>query len=295
MTLRWMVTGSGGMVGQDVVAALERAGEAVSSFDRSTLDITDQKRVLDIVRRERPSVIVNCSAYTAVDDAESREADAERINGMGVRNLAEAATQSGALLTQISTDFVFDGRRQVPYETAERTSPLSAYGRTKLKGEESAALSPMHLIVRTSWLFGTGGNNFVEAITRQIGGGRETLRVVDDQRGRPTYTPHLAEALIELSRMGVQSADARGIFHYADAPEASWFDFASAIVKEMKRSGRLTREVALEPVPTATFPRAAIRPAYSVLSTRRYEQVTGLEPSSWEEGLTEYMSVKRAG
>lgn len=283
-----MITGASGMVASDLVESLGGSGDEISAVTRSELDVTDAPAVMAYVSDLRPSVIVNCAAYTRVDDAESNEAAAMAINGDALRHLARAADSVDAVLTQISTDFVFDGSARNPHEVFAQTHPLSAYGRTKLRGEQEAAACRRHLIIRTSWLFGRHGNNFVEAIRRQIDGGRSPLKVVEDQRGKPTFTPHLAEAIIELSRIAMESPSSIGVFHYADDSEASWFDFAKAIVDELKRSGRLEREVTVEPVSTIEFPRPAVRPPYSVLSTSRYTATTGKTPRSWRQGLKEY-------
>jgi len=274
------------MVATDLRAELSSRNERVIAPPRSALDITDPDAVRRVVREEQPDVIVNCAAYTLVDDAETHEEAATAINGSAVESLAHAANERGALFVQISTDFVFDGAATTPYEVNTATHPLSSYGRSKLAGEEAAATAKKHLIVRTSWLFGIHGNNFVEAIRNQVRKGTNPLRVVADQRGRPTYTPHLAQAIIRVGRLAAADADARGIVHYADAAECTWFDFASAIVAELGAS------VKVEPVTTDQFPRPARRPAYSVLSTERYERLTGVGPESWEEGLREYLELR---
>lgn len=264
------------MAGTDLRDALTLRDEPVAALTKDDLDITDSRHVSACVAEARPDVIVNCAAYTKVDQAETDESVANAINGSAVELLAQAANEAGALLVQISTDFVFDGRKTTPYEINDATNPLSAYGRSKLMGELAATHSEKHLIVRTSWLFGTHGPNFVEAIRRQVRLGKTPLRVVNDQRGRPTYTPHLAEAIIR-----VVANDARGIVHYADAEECTWFDFARAIAPDVE----------IVPVSTEDFPRPAPRPAYSVLSTERYERLTGVTPASWREGLREYLQA----
>lgn len=281
MTPRWMVTGAGGMVGTDLTEELLSRGEDVIAVTKSDLDIADSRLVEAFVREKRPSIIVNCAAYTRVDAAESNEKVANAINGSSVELLAGAANVVDALLVHISTDFVFDGSKRTPYEVNDPTNPLSAYGRSKLLGEFAASHAGKHLVLRTAWLFGAHGPNFVEAIRNQIRKGTNPLRVVNDQRGRPTYTPHLANAIIRL----VRNDDARGIVHYADEDECSWYDFAVAIVEEL---GADTKVV---PVSTEEFPRPARRPAYSVLSTDRYERLTGVKPESWRAGLTEYLHV----
>jgi len=267
------------MLGTDLEQELSARGESVAALNRSGLDVTDSRLVNAAVAEHAPDVIVNCAAYTKVDLAESEESLANAINGSAVELLAAAANENRAVLVQVSTDFVFDGSRQTPYEVNDPTNPLSVYGRSKLLGEIAATHAREHLIVRTSWLFGVHGHNFVEAIRAQIGRGTNPLRVVADQRGRPTYTPHLARAII---RLVLQRA--RGFMHYADAEECSWFDFACAIAEG---SG-----VDVQPVPSDLFPRPARRPAYSVLSTERYQRLTGVTPDSWREGLREYVSLR---
>lgn len=282
--MNWLITGAGGMLGVDLQHELAAQGERFVALNRSELDITDSRSVDAAVEEHQPAVIVNCAAYTKVDQAETEERAANAINGSAVELLASAANQVRALLVQISTDFVFDGNGSAPYEVDAPTAPLSAYGRSKLLGEVAAAHARKHLIIRTSWLFGTHGPNFVEAIRNQIRKGTNPLRVVADQRGRPTYTPHLAHAIVRAARLAVTREDARGVLHYADADECSWFDFASAIVAE---SGS---DLPVKPVTSEEFPRPARRPAYSVLSTERYQRLTGEAPESWRDGLREYLS-----
>jgi len=281
VSLRWLITGAAGMVGHDVVQALQMRNEDVVAFNRGELDIADAAAVRTRVEQVRPDIVVNCAAYTRVDDAEREESLASAINGSAVDCLAEAANACGALLTQISTDFVFDGSKRKPYDIDDAPAPLSAYGRSKLLGEHAATGARDFLIVRTAWLFGTHGPNFVEAIRNQVRKGTNPLRVVDDQRGRPTYTPHL-----ELSMLARRSAEARGIVHYADEDECTWFDFAREIVSLTGGA------VQIKPVSTSEFSRPAPRPAYSVLSTERYERLTGAKPDSWREGLREYFALR---
>jgi dTDP-4-dehydrorhamnose reductase len=273
--LKWLITGAGGMLGTDLHEELAARDETVAALSRADLDITDSRLVRAAVREHAPDVIVNCAAYTKVDLAETEEAAANAINGSAVELLASAANEGGALLVQVSTDFVFDGAKRDPYEVNDATNPLAAYGRSKLLGEIAATHAERHCIVRTSWLFGVHGPNFVEAIRNQVRKGTSPLRVVNDQRGRPTYTPHLARAIVRLALH-----EAQGIVHYADADECSWYDFARAIA--------VGHDVV--PVSTEEFPRPARRPAYSVLSTERYERLTGVTPESWQDGLRDYLS-----
>jgi dTDP-4-dehydrorhamnose reductase len=277
----WLITGAGGMVGRDLTDALLERDQRVIGLTHRDLDITDSRNVHAVIEEHQPSILINCAAYTKVDLAEEEENLATAINGSSVELLASAANAVDALLVQISSDFVFDGKKTTPYEINDNPAPISAYGRSKHLGEVAARHARKHLIVRTSWLFGTRGHNFVEAIRNQIAKGTDVLRVVDDQRGRPTYTPHLADALIRLAL-----SDARGMFHYADESECTWYDFARAIAEETGAS------VKVKPVSTSDFPRPAQRPAYSVLSTERYERVTGVTPQPWREGLREYLATR---
>ncbi|HSP15463.1 MAG TPA: dTDP-4-dehydrorhamnose reductase [Thermoanaerobaculia bacterium] len=282
MNRRWLVTGGGGMVATDLCEELDARGEDVVSMAKADLDIAQRDAVHGVVRDVRPSIIVNCAAYTNVDAAEENEALSNAINGSAVEFLADAANETGALLIQLSTDFVFDGTKRSPYEVNDKPAPLSAYGRSKLIGELAAEEAKKHLVLRSAWLFGVHGHNFVEAIRNQVKKGTDPLRVVNDQRGRPTYAPHLAHAIIRLAL----NDGARGIVHYADDDECTWYDFARAIVEGL---GATTTVV---PVSTAEFPRPAARPAYSVLSSERYERLTGVRPESWRDGLHEYLALR---
>ena len=228
-------------------------------------------------------------AFAAI--AEKEPQAAFLVNALAVRNLALACRQIDARLVHFSTDYVFDGSKDRPWVEDDSTNPLSVYGTSKLAGEEAAKKAWKHVITRTSWLFGTRGWNFVEAIRKQVLSGRRELRVVNDQRGRPTYTPHLGAALIRLSRQAIETPDARGLFHYADEPECTWFDFASEIARRTREDAGISEEVVVLPCSSSEYPRPAARPAYSVLSTERYERVTGVRPGSWHDALDEYFAL----
>jgi dTDP-4-dehydrorhamnose reductase len=276
---RVLVTGASGMLGTDLVPALAGAGCDVFARPKSDLDITDQAAVARAFRDTRPEVVVNCAAFTKVDACET-DPRAFEVNGGGVENLAAQCAVHASQLVQISTDFVFDGAKSSPYAEEDPPAPLSAYGRSKLRGEEAALRVPTGLVVRASWLFGHGGWNFVEAIRKQIVDGRRTLTVVDDQRGRPTSTVDLSEALLALLEQG-----AVGIYHFANRGEVSWYEFALEIVA---LSGH--GDVLVTPIDSATLGRPARRPAYSVLDTTRYERVTGRAIRHFREPLSEYLS-----
>jgi dTDP-4-dehydrorhamnose reductase len=248
------------MLGQDV--------EADVSLTRAQLDVTDRDAVRAAITGD--DVVINCAAWTDVDGAEEHEQEALRINCAGARNLAEAAGR----VIYVSTDYVFDGTKREPYLESDPVNPQTAYGRTKLAGERATAeANPRHHIVRTSWLFGPGGPNFVETILR-LTRERDSLRVVDDQVGKPTYTGHLAPELLELA-----TSEKYGIHHRAGAGECSWFEFALEIVE------RAGLDCSVEPCTTAEFPRPAPRPAYSVLGGEQ-------RLPSWREGLEAYLGVR---
>lgn len=280
------------MVGRDLHEQLKERGEDTVAVGHEELDITRPDDVLYVVAHSRPTVIVNCAAYTKVDDCEANEDLATSINGRGVENLSIAANRYDSILTHLSTDFVFDGSATRPYEVGDRPAPISAYGRSKLAGEDAARKAERHLIIRTAWVFGVYGWNFVEAIRKQINSGVSELRVVDDQRGRPTYVPHLNAAILRLAGLASASPGVTGLFHYADEDEVTWYDFAVEIVEILRRNEKLDRKVGVLPVSSSEYPRPARRPAYSVLSTERYERLTGVKPESWREGLEEYLQLR---
>ena len=245
------------------------------------LAVEDAGAVEQVVQRERPDWIVNCAGYTQVDRAEAESDAAQRVNAVGPANLARAARDTGARLLHISTDYVFDGRATRPYREEDSVSPLNVYGRTKLAGEQAVrdVLPQAHLIVRSQWLFGEGGPNFVATILR-LARERSELKVVNDQHGRPTYGPDLAAALWKLVACGAQ-----GTVHCTNDGVATWFDLATAAVAA---AGVRTSVV---PCSTADMPRPAPRPAFSVLDCGKYEKLVGSRLRPWRAGLGEYAGV----
>ena len=285
--MRTLILGGDGMLGRAVLAAARRRGWAALALGRAQADVTDPVRLDHWMDSFRPQVVVNCAAFTRVDDCESASDRALAVNGEAVGGLARAAAGAGARLLQVSTDYVFDGaQRAAPYREDDATGPRSAYGRSKRLGEELAlAAGGSALVVRTSWLFGPGGPNFVAAIAGQIDRGTRPLRVVADQLGAPTYTPFLARALLDLAPLA-----ATGIVHYRNREPVSWYSFAAEIARWWPgREGT----VEVVPVATADFPRPAPRPAYSVLSVERCEALLGRSVESWEWGLAEYLMLLR--
>lgn len=286
--MRALVFGGTGMLGRAVVAEGRRRGYPVLGLSRVQADLTDPDRLLAWVREFRPEAVFNCAAFTVVDACESEPERAMAVNGEGVGHAAAAAAAVGALLVHVSSDYVFDGTASEPYREDATTAPLSAYGRSKLAGEERALAYERSIVVRTSWLFGRGGPNFVLTMLRLIAGGTDPLRVVDDQVGAPTYTPYLARALWDLADRGARSGGHRGLVHYRNREPVSWYGFA----REIARSW--APEVGVLPVATDEFPRPAHRPAYSVLAVDRVEELRGRVVEPWAAGLAEYLDHLRA-
>jgi dTDP-4-dehydrorhamnose reductase len=272
------ITGCHGQLGRALVLQARARGLAVSAHDVDTLDIRSEAAVEAWITAERPSVVMNCAAYTAVDAAEHDEAAAHAVNATAVGILAKASAAVDARLVHVSTDYVFDGSAAEPYRESDPTCPTSAYGRSKLAGEREAARCDRHLIVRTAWLYGIGGRNFVEAIRRQILSGRERLRVVADQRGCPTFCDDLAGSILDLV-----DADAQGVVHAVNVGETTWHGFATAIVRGLGAS------TPVDPVGTEEFPTPARRPAYSVLATDRLHRLIGRRLPPWEDALNRYL------
>ncbi len=276
--MRLLITGAAGMLGQDVVAAALAAGHDPVALSRAELDITDAEAVDAAVDGVKPDAVVNCAAWTNVDGAEANEPEAVAVNGEGAGHVAAAAARGGAWTVHVSSDYVFDGERREPYLESAPTNPASAYGRSKLAGEHAVAESAPGLstVVRSSWLFGAGGPCFPATIL-QLASGRSELTVVDDQVGCPTFTGHLAPALVELC-----TTRRPGVLHVAGSGRCSWFEFATAIV------AAAGLECEVQPIPTTDMPRPATRPAYSVLRTERGAP----QLPEWQLGLEQYMALR---
>jgi dTDP-4-dehydrorhamnose reductase len=281
--MRFLITGAAGMLGQDCVLALAGpgAGHEVVALPRAELDVSDRVRVDEVVGRSGAGVVINCAAWTNVDGAEENLEQATAVNGAGAGNVARAAAAAGAWTIHVSSDYVFDGTKREPYLESDPVAPQSAYGRSKLRGEREVAehAPAAHTIVRSSWLFGAHGPCFPATILR-LAAERDELNVVDDQIGCPTFTGHLAAALIDLA---TRRSPPVGIVHVAGGGYGSWYEFAREIVA---RSG-LSCEV--KPCTTADMPRPAPRPAYSVLGTERGDEVPAL--AHWRQGLAEYFAA----
>ncbi len=273
------MTGAGGILGRALHAELPGRGFACSALTHEDLDITNSEAIHDALARYDPAIVVNCAAWTRVDDAEAHEAEATALNTRAARGLAELCAGRGIRIVYPSTDYVFAGDRRTPYRTDDVPAPLNAYGRTKLGGEEGTRAAGDYLIVRTSWLFGGGGPNFVRTIIANLERG-QPLRVVSDQVGRPTYARHLARAMADLLRMAAPA----GTYHVANAGEASWFELARAIAERGGRPGTVT------PCTSDEFPRPAPRPAWSVLDTTKSDRLIGALPP-WRNALAEALAT----
>jgi dTDP-4-dehydrorhamnose reductase len=279
--MRALVTGAGGMLGRAVTAEAARRGAEVLAMGRADLDVIDARAVDRALGLHRPDVVVHCAGYTNVDAAESAEDEAMALNAVSAALLARAAGRLGALLVYPSTDYVFDGRATRPYRPGDPIAPLNAYGRSKAAGERET-LSAGGLVVRTSWLFGAGGRNFVDTVLARAERGAP-LTVVDDQIGRPTWTADLASVLISLA-----ACRTTGTFHASGAGDpVTWYGFARAIL-----SGAGV-QAAIEPVPTTALARAATRPRYSVLDLTATEEILGRRLESWEGALGRYLAERR--
>jgi dTDP-4-dehydrorhamnose reductase len=276
--MRLLVTGAGGMLGHRVCARATALGHDVAAVPRAELDVTDADACLRAVEDAVPEAIVNCAAWTDVDGAESDLEAAMAINATGAGNVARAAAAAGARIVHVSTDYVFNGVHDEPWVESDPVDPQSAYGLSKLRGEEQVVdATPRHAIARTAWLFGAGGPNFVDTMLR-LGAERDEVSVVTDQVGCPTWTGHLADALIELAER-----DDFGIHHVAGAGSCSWNELALEIFDRAAVSCRVL------PTTSEAFKRPAPRPAYSVLGTERREPI--LLPT-WQEGLAAYLSER---
>jgi dTDP-4-dehydrorhamnose reductase len=274
--MRILITGGGGMLGLDVQRAADEAGHEALALTRAQLDIADRAAVLDAVTGGGVDAVINCAAWTDVDGAESRARDAAAVNGAGAGNVAAAADAAGAWVVHVSTDYVFDGEKPTAYVESDPASPVSAYGRSKLDGElaVAAAAPERHTIVRTAWLFGAGGKCFPKSILRAASQ-RPELTVVSDQIGCPTFTGHLATALI-----GLAQARTLGVLHVAGGGSCSWYEFAAAIV------AAAGADCPVRPISSDEYPTPTRRPANSVLISERGAPTL----PEWRAGLEQFIS-----
>ena len=275
---RWLVTGAGGMLGRDLVGVLGRHGEDATGLRRGDLDITNEAAVRALILRVQPAVVVNCAAWTAVDDAEAREDEALLVNGRGAENVAAACAASGSRLVHVSTDYVFGGDGLSPYAEYDRTAPRTAYGRTKLAGEQAVLglLPETGYVVRTAWLYGAHGPNFVRTMIG-LAGRQPFVEVVADQQGQPTWAVDVAGQIVALAR----AAPPAGVYHATSSGEATWHELAVEVFRLLGADPARVRATT-----SAAFPRPAPRPAYSVLGHDRHA-AAALEPiGDWRAALS---------
>jgi len=275
-----LVTGAQGMLGTDLCRVLADAGARVIAADLCEFDLTDPHATRTFVRDTQPSVIINCAAFTAVDQAETDYHTAFRVNHGGARNLAEVAASVGAALVQMSTDYIFDGSKSGPYQEDDPPNPINAYGLSKLLGEFSVRVTlEQHYIVRTSWLHGIHGKSFPRTMLTLAQSGKP-LRVVNDQVGAPTYTIHLAKALVAII-----AKPCYGTYHAVNQGCCSWYEFAG----EVFRATGLTPD--LTPIPTSEYRTPAPRPQNSLLDTSRLARVCGHQLPTWQQGVAEFVRL----
>ena len=277
--MKILVTGAGGMLAQAMIPTLEREGHEVLGLTRGDADVTKLDALLYPARAFKPDWVAHLAAFTRVDDCETRADHAFLVNGLGPQNAALAAAEVGAAVLAISTDYVFDGAARRPYREHDAVAPQSVYGASKWAGEQAVReVHARHLVVRTAWLYGRGGRNFVDTILHRARAG-EPLEVVDDQRGSPTWTSDLANGLIRLMARAQY-----GTYHCTNSGECSWHDLAAHAIS------RAGLSVKLERTSTAAFPRPAKRPAWSVLSNRLFEHVTGAALPDWRDAVDRYLA-----
>ena len=282
-----LIVGSKGQLGHALVATAPDDVQ-VAGVDLPDLDITDLVQVRQLLARHRPSVIVNASAYTAVDQAEEEPDLARAVNVEGPRHLALAANEFGARLIHVSTDYVFDGEASSPYTPDAMPNPLGVYGQTKLDGEMAVGeiLPGRHVIVRTAWLYSADGTNFVKTILNRVRD-NGSLKVVADQRGSPTWAVSLAGIIWKFAAR----PDISGVYHYTDDGEATWHEFATAIQDEALSIGLLDRRVPVQPITAEEYPVRARRPGYSVLDCSSTHELLGSEPVHWRVNLREMLET----
>lgn len=282
--MKVLVTGAAGQLGTDVVSLFQEAGHTVFACDRNNLDITDQDACFMALNELKPNAVIHCAAYTAVDQAEQEVDSAFAVNADGTRNLVIASERIGAKFCYISTDYVFDGLSKEPYHEYDNTNPQSIYGKSKRAGEILVqSLSSAYFIVRTSWVYGLHGNNFVKTMMR-LGAEKPEIKVVNDQKGSPTYTVDLAHFLLEL----VQT-EKYGIYHASNTGTCTWYEFAEAIFAEAELLTDKSYPAKVNPCTTEEYPLPAPRPQNSVMEhvAIRTNGLTDLRP--WREGLRDFL------
>jgi len=278
--MKYLVTGAAGQLGREITKLLEGERNQVVAIDRAELDFSLPEKVTEGIAQERADWVINCAAYTQVDSAEQERDAAFLVNRDSALAVAEGVKSYGGRLLQISTDFIFDGRQSTPYREEDKANPLSVYGQSKWEGENALRQAmPDAAILRTAWVYGEHGNNFVKTMLR-LAAEREEFGVVDDQVGTPSWTADIARAIRALT-----AADAFGIYHFTNEGVASWYDFACEILNSARELGYPVRTKRVKPIPTSDYPTPAARPAYSVLSKRKIRGLLDYDIPHWRKSL----------
>ena len=279
--MKILITGCNGQVGF-LLANLLRNDFELLALNHHDLDITDRECVLNKVSDFKPDIIINAAAYTAVDKAETEREKVFLVNSDGVRNLAEAAELGNSAIIHLSTDYVYEGNKSSPYIESDEVNPQSIYGKSKLAGEVQVInMCKKHIIIRTAWIFGEHGHNFVKTMLR-LGRDKKLLNVVNDQYGGPTYAGDIADVIITISKK-INSKDFInwGIYHFSGFPHVSWYDFADEIIQNAHSQGVLAARPDLKGISTENYPTPALRPANSKLDCNKIQHEFGIEPSNW--------------
>ncbi len=282
--MKIVLLGAQGQVGWEVAKLARTQGLKLIAFDRNHLDVTDAIKTYQVLLEQQPHIVINCTAYTAVDKAESEPELAYRVNRNAVGIMAKACAHLGIPLLHLSTDYVFNGEAHLPYCEDEATKPLGVYGLSKWEGEEQLrALHKQHIIVRTSWVFGVHGHNFVKTILR-LGREREQLKIVADQMGCPTAARDIAGGLLHIARVAVQGNMFWGTYHFCGEPAVTWYDFAKIIIEYANILTSLRVKTIL-PITTQEYPTPARRPHYSVLNTDKIKKTFSIQMPDWRVTL----------
>ncbi|KJH80003.1 MULTISPECIES: dTDP-4-dehydrorhamnose reductase [Pseudomonadaceae] len=294
--MRILVCGAGGQVGHELVDRAHAYGLEALGMTRAQLDITDADQIAGVVDQLKPGLIINAAAYTHVDNAETHSEQAYAVNRDGAARLAEAARRLAIPLLHISTDYVFSGEAREPYREEDQVSPTGVYGASKLAGEAAIqAVLNEHLILRTSWVYGAHGHNFVKTMLR-LAHQRDSLSVVADQFGCPTQAGGIADVLLQLAqRYSREGTLAWGLYHYSGRSPCTWFDFAVEIFRQAEAKGMLAKQPQVSSITTAQYPTPARRPAWSVLDCGKFEATFGIDTHDWRDDLSVVLDVLAAG
>jgi dTDP-4-dehydrorhamnose reductase len=282
-----LVTGSKGQLGNEIQVLVSKYPELTFFFhDIDTLDITNKSALNAIFEKIKPSFIINCAAYTAVDKAETETDKAFLINDLAVKNIAEVAVSQSCKIIHVSTDYVFDGKKNIPYIETDKTNPMSAYGKSKLAGEQHLINLKDAIIIRTAWLYSSFGNNFVKTMIR-LGKERSEIKVVCDQIGNPTYAADLAKAILDIIKYSIQNSFKPGIYHFANEGACSWYDLACETIFQYNLPSKV------QPIESKDYPTPTTRPEYSVFNKSKIKQTFGIKIPWWKHSLTECIKKLR--